>query len=93
MSETISGATEPTISAQSDQPIARATVHGRLEITLPDELLERKDGALRRHPMAGSYIKGANARASGRPIEQCPYPPSEDADWWRKGWESVAGGG
>lgn len=34
--------------------------------------------------------QGGRAYLAGIALEQCPYPPGEDADYWREGWEIEA---
>lgn len=60
-----------------------AVCHGRTEVVLPEDLM---DGA-QRGPLAGSYLKGANAALAGKPKHSNPYPPGDDADAWNRGFD------
>lgn len=39
-----------------------------------------------------AYVSDLGGRAylAGIPIDKCPFPPGEDADYWREGWELEA---
>lgn len=33
---------------------------------------------------------GLDAYRAGRKLDACPYEPSFESYWWRKGWEAAA---
>ncbi|MBK7406400.1 MAG: hypothetical protein IPJ41_17810 [Phycisphaerales bacterium] len=80
--------------AAAERVVRRVIVNGRREIALPDDLIVHGPaGRIERHPMAGSYVKGANAAAAVRPISADPYPAGgEDSSAWRRGWQSIQEG-